>query len=357
MRLRLTAVLAALAVGPALAQVPERREIKPTEREARLEQIIQEFVQAQGQAEAAVRQARTEAERAAAEGLRPKEADFLPRVQQVVADGPTDQVAAEALTFAVIGLGTKDEGVTGALVKTFARTDMIRGFVTRSLGGAPDSAKPVLTAVLEHNPAADLKGLACFALGSMAQWKGTSGAAKEAEGYFARVEKEFGDVKGPRNLSLGDLAKANLFELRNLQVGMKAPAAESKTLGGEKVSLADYKGKVVVLDFWATWCGPCKAMIPHERELVRRLRDKPFALISVSVDDDRAELEGFLRAEPMPWAHWWEGGENGPLVRKWNVGIFPTVYVIDAKGVIRYKHVQGEELDKAVDKLLAEIKE
>ena len=151
------------------------------------------------------------------------------------------------------------------------------------------------------------------------------------------------------------MAKGSLFELRHLQVGMKAPPAESKNLKGEKVSLADYSGKVVVLDIWATWCGPCKAMIPHEREMVEKFKDKPFALISISADQEKKELEDFLEKEPMPWAHWWDGAD-APLLKQWNVRSFPTIYVIDAKGLIRNKNIRGQELEKAVEKLLAEAK-
>jgi thiol-disulfide isomerase/thioredoxin len=166
------------------------------------------------------------------------------------------------------------------------------------------------------------------------------------------VEKEFADVKAGKE-TLGAMAKGSLYELRNLQPGMKAPATESKNLKDEKVTLADYQGKVVVLDIWATWCGPCKAMIPHEREMVEKFKDKPFALISVSVDDQKKELEDFLTKEPMPWTHWWEGPEAA-LLKTWNVRFFPTIYVIDAKGVIRHKQIRGPDLETAVEKLLAE---
>jgi len=207
--------------------------------------------------------------------------------------------------------------------------------------------------VLAENPSKDLRGTACYALGEMAFGKQNDPkAAKQAEEYLARVEKEFADVKAGRE-TLGEMAKGSLFELRNLQVGMKAPPAESKNLKDEKVSLADYQGKVVVLDIWATTCGPCKAMIPHEREMVEKFKDKPFALISLSADDQKKELEEFLAHESMPWTHWWEG-PDASLLKTWNVRFFPTIYVIDAKGVIRHKNIRGADLEKAVEKLVAE---
>jgi len=356
MRLRLAALVAGLAVAVPFTlgqdKAPPAKAPAKDDRQAQLDQLIQDFVKAKREEQAALRSARTDEERKAAEAKRPKEADFLPRVHQLIAGDAADDVAAEALAVAVFGLETKDEKVIGALGR-FAKTDRIKRFVQMAATGAPDAAKPVLEKVLADNPSKDLQGTACYALGAMAfEKQNDAKAAKEAETYFARVEKEFADVKAGR-ATLGEMAKGSLYELHHLQVGMKAPTTESKNLKDEKVSLADYQGKVVVLDIWATWCGPCKAMIPHEREMVEKLKGKPFALISVSVDDQKKELEEFLAHESMPWTHWWEG-PDAPLLKTWNVRFFPTIYVIDAQGVIRHKNIRGEELEKAVEKLVAE---
>ncbi|MBO0700902.1 MAG: TlpA family protein disulfide reductase [Zavarzinella sp.] len=353
----LGAVLVA-AVPVACAQdskaPPAKAAVRKDDRQALLEEMIQDFMKARKEAAAAFRTAQTAEDEKAARDKAPKEADFLPRVHKLIAGGAKDEVAAEAVAFAVFGLDTKDEKVFDAL-KAYAKTDTIRRFVQMATTGAPDAAKPVLEQVLADNPSKDLKGMACYALGAMAFEQEDGKGAKEAERYFDRVEKEFADVPGPQKRTLGEMAKGSLFELRNLQVGMPAPPAESKDLKGEKATLTDLKGKVVVLDFWATWCGPCKAMIPHEREMVEKLRDKPFALVSVSVDDEKKELTDFLQTEKMPWTHWWDGPES-PLIRQWNIRYFPTIYVIDAKGVIRHKNLRGEELEKAVEKLVAEAK-
>jgi len=138
-----------------------------------------------------------------------------------------------------------------------------------------------------------------------------------------------------------------------LWVGATAPEVASKDLDDKEVKLSQYRGKVVVLDIWATWCLPCRAMIPHERELVKRLAGKPFALISISADAKKETLVDFLKKEPMPWAHWWNGARGG-ILQAWDVNSFPTIYVLDHKGVIRYKNVRGEAMDKAVEALLKE---
>jgi thiol-disulfide isomerase/thioredoxin len=356
MRLRVAALLTTLAVVAPVTfaqdKAPPAKAPAKDDRQSQLNQLIQDFVKAQGEARAAFKAAKTDEERKAAEAKRPKEADFLPRIHQLIAGEATDDVAAEALAVAVFGFETRDEKVFEALGR-FAKTDKIGRFVQMAASGAPDAARPVLEKVLADNPSKDLRGIACYALGQLAfEKQNDPKAAKQAEEYFARVDKEFADVKAGR-ATLGEMAKGALYELHHLQVGMKAPATESKNLKDEKVSLADYQGKVVVLDIWATWCGPCKAMIPHEREMVEKFKGKPFALISVSVDDQKKELEEFLAHESMPWTHWWEGPEAS-LLKTWNVHFFPTIYVIDAKGVIRHKNIRGEELEKAVEKLVAE---
>jgi hypothetical protein len=98
-------------------------------------------------------------------------------------------------------------------------------------------------------------------------------------------------------------------------------------------------------------------MYPHERSLVERLKDKPFALIGVNSDVDKAKLKKVLEKEKITWRSFWNGpdGTNGPISEAWNVKGWPTVYVLDAKGVIRAKNVREKEMDRAVDELLKEL--
>jgi len=98
-------------------------------------------------------------------------------------------------------------------------------------------------------------------------------------------------------------------------------------------------------------------MIPHERSLVERLKDKPFALIGVNSDKDIDYYRKEAVANEITWRSFWcgEAGTSGPIPAKWNVRGWPTIYVLDHKGVIRFKQVRGEDMDHAVDSLLEEM--
>ena len=100
-------------------------------------------------------------------------------------------------------------------------------------------------------------------------------------------------------------------------------------------------------------------MFPHERSLVERLKDQPFALLGVSSDPDKVYYSEEAAANGVSWRSFWSGpkGTFGPIPIKWGISIWPTIYVIDAKGVIRFKNVRGEEMDAAIDELLAEMQE
>ena len=98
-------------------------------------------------------------------------------------------------------------------------------------------------------------------------------------------------------------------------------------------------------------------MYPHERSLVKRLANKPFALIGVNSDRDLAKLRPRLKEENISWRSFWNGpnGTSGPISAKWGVRGWPTIYILDHKGVIRFKGPRGEKMDEAVDQLLEEM--
>ena len=97
-------------------------------------------------------------------------------------------------------------------------------------------------------------------------------------------------------------------------------------------------------------------MYPHERSLVERLADEPFALLGINSDGDREKLKEVLVEKDLTWRSWYDGSTGGPIAKQWNVSGWPTIYVLDDLGRIRYKNVRGEAMDKAIETLLEEAK-
>ncbi len=98
-------------------------------------------------------------------------------------------------------------------------------------------------------------------------------------------------------------------------------------------------------------------MIPHEKALVKRLEKEPFALIGINSDGSVEKLREILKTREINWRQAVDESTEGPLATRWNVSGWPTIYVIDAKGVIRYRDFREAQLDQAVDTLLAELKQ
>jgi hypothetical protein len=96
-------------------------------------------------------------------------------------------------------------------------------------------------------------------------------------------------------------------------------------------------------------------MLPHEKEMVVRLKDKPFALIGINSDGDRSVVNSILKKEGITWRQAIDGSTSGPLASKWGIQGWPTIFILDAKGVIRYKDLRDQAMEDAVNTLLKEI--
>jgi peroxiredoxin len=175
----------------------------------------------------------------------------------------------------------------------------------------------------------------------------------EAVKLFERVAAKYGDLlSGSRgHQTYGECARAAVFRIRNLTVGKPAPDFACTDAAGQTIRLSALKGQVVLLDFWATWCGPCRAEFPHMRELKRQYAGRPLTIVGISVDEDRGAWEKFLKKEQLPWAQWYTGPAG--VVKDWNVCLYPTRYLIDHKGVIRESPgLCGGFSDEGDDRLL-----
>jgi hypothetical protein len=97
-------------------------------------------------------------------------------------------------------------------------------------------------------------------------------------------------------------------------------------------------------------------MYAHERSLVEKYADKPFAIVGINSDRDRDKLKERMAEEGITWKSFFDGGgTRGPIASAWNVSGWPTIYVLDAEGRIRFKDVRGEEMDAAIEELMGEL--
>ena len=155
---------------------------------------------------------------------------------------------------------------------------------------------------------------------------------------------------------LAKLAKGFIYEIEHLQIGMKAPDFTLTTLDGKEISLTSLRGKIVLLDFWASWCPNCLAALPRLRATLKKFEDQPLQVIGISLDDTREEAESVLKHHDFPAVHsWHEAGADHPVGVLYNVQELPTWYLIDANGIIRARDPFGEKLEIAVEKIVKKM--
>ena len=138
-------------------------------------------------------------------------------------------------------------------------------------------------------------------------------------------------------MTFADAEAELLYSLHSTMIGGVVSDVGARRVDGTEDSLAAYAGRVVLVDFWATWCGPCIAAFPKLREMADNLPKERFQIIGVSVDEELDTVTDYLAGEPLPWVVWHVGTES-ELVRKWRVTGFPTYVLIGPEGTILNKH-------------------
>ena len=167
----------------------------------------------------------------------------------------------------------------------------------------------------------------------------------------AFLEKQFAYLKAvfPPEFTESEEGKAliQLFEgrLNPLKNGVPAPPFNLSTLDGEKIRLTDLKGKYVLLDFWATWCGPCMAEIPFIKEIRKKYPPGKLVIVGISQDRDKRKWQEAIKEQGMDWLHYYD--TNADIAHLYGVNWFPTLVLIDKTGKVAYASDNKKE-DKDV---------
>ena len=251
-----TSVLMALVIAPAANGQDDARKDSP---QAQYQALVNEFRQAQQELSKAYRAAKTKDEQVA---LRRRMTtigvDYTPRFMKLATDHSSDPVAVDALSWIVTGasrFGGKEAGEALELLAKNHVDDKRLGLVSERLRlSGLREAPGFLETVLDKSPHREVQAQACYSLATQLKKSAARipGNQERAEKLFERIVKEFADVPS-RGRALGTLAKAELFEARNLGIGKTAPEIVATDLDGVKFKLSDYRGKVVVIDFWGHW--------------------------------------------------------------------------------------------------------
>jgi peroxiredoxin len=161
----------------------------------------------------------------------------------------------------------------------------------------------------------------------------------ELEAYYHTL------TPSARNNTMADKVIDAVNASRSLKTGNMAPDFTNKNILGEPVSLSSFKGKYVLLDFWASWCGPCRKGHPNLKKAYEQFKGKNFDILSVSLDDDRERWMDAIKKDGLTWTQVSDlNAWSNIATRKFMIQGIPTNFLISPEGKIIARDLHGEEL-------------
>jgi thiol-disulfide isomerase/thioredoxin len=325
----------------------------------------------------------------------PRPADYAPRFMDLAVNFPKSPAAVDAFLWVVLNpveAAAKQSELRPRALKILARDHLkdekLGRLATQMVQTVDPASEAFLGALLEKSPTQGNQARACASLAQNLKHRGRligrleedAEALKEyeqmwgkpaidalrkqkpaallerSEKLFERLAEKHGDVKHPLFGTLAGMAKAHLLSLRQpVQVGKPAPEIEGTIGKGKPLRLSDHKGKVVLLDFWAHYLPSCRAGYEVEHALLKRLAGKPFVVLGVNGDVGVAALLGAIKAEKITWRSWHDGYTGGPIATRWDVEAWPTLFLIDHKGIVRKRFIGWDDrkaIEEAIDELV-----
>jgi thiol-disulfide isomerase/thioredoxin len=258
-----------------------------------------------------------------------------------------------------MGLGENKDAIATAqqLIDT-AKNPLAKSLAQRDLGAA-------ILARAGEKPKADQLAAAHEAFQSaLTSYPGNAGALYEDACVLARMgndadaSKEFATCAAAARPDDPMTARARHFaEDPKLSLNKMAPAFEVTTLSGTKFNLDDMQGRVVLIDFWATWCGPCNEELPHLAKIVKQFAGQPLVVISISVDKDEAKWKQFVTQHEMTWIQYRDA--DGSIARSFGNELIPSYYMIGSDGVMLKTQRMGadDDVEGKIKKLLKQAHE
>ena len=168
--------------------------------------------------------------------------------------------------------------------------------------------------------------------------------------FCAQVKSDFAKHKDAEKIAeaLDEMAGQTTSPVVGETMDLKFTA-----LDGKEVDLAKLKGKVVLVDFWATWCGPCMMELPNVKKAYAQYHDKGFEILGVSLDSDKEKLEATLKAKEMTWAQCFDGkGWKNDVAKKFGIRSIPATFLIGKDGKIAAVGLRGDALISTVGEQL-----